>query len=58
MTKETGGAGRDRTGGLYIANVTLSQLSYGPGSFLAHNDSRSQNSDKKNQNFMMQFYSS
>ena len=25
-----GGAGRDRTDDLYVANVALSQLSYGP----------------------------
>jgi hypothetical protein len=29
-TKSFGGAGRDRTDDLYVANVALSQLSYGP----------------------------
>ena len=30
--KESGGASRDRTGDLLVANQTLSQLSYGPWS--------------------------
>jgi hypothetical protein len=31
---EAGGASRDRTGDLLVANQTLSQLSYGPASML------------------------
>ncbi len=53
MGSETGGAGRDRTGDLYIANVTLSQLSYGPVYFLATDDNRNQSADKKNQSLSM-----
>ena len=30
LRRETGGAGRDRTGGLIVANDALSQLSYSP----------------------------
>jgi hypothetical protein len=34
-----GGANRDRTGDLLVANQTLSQLSYGPALFELHGSS-------------------
>ena len=39
-SRSGGGASRDRTGDLLVANQTLSQLSYGPSSSIGQNRSR------------------